>query len=93
MQKPRLERGYQTLKRSNLKNVFCRKIDRKIGQGQQFSYKNQTYVVDEDRSYACGKVWINEHIDGSTTHDIMGREVKVKEYSPEKRKEYLAIAA
>jgi hypothetical protein len=88
-----VEPAYQTLKRSNLENIFCRKIDRKIGLGQQFSYKNQMFIIDEDLSYACGRVWINEHIDGTTSYDIMGREVKVKKYSPAKRKDHLAIAA
>jgi len=88
-----VEPAYQTLKRHNLKNIFCRKTPRKIGQGQQFSYQNKLFIINEDRSYAYRRVWINEHLDGTTTYDIMGREVKVKEYSPTKRKEHLSIAA
>ena len=88
-----VEPAYQKLKRSNLENIFCKKFPRSIGLAQQFSYGNEIFVIDEERQYKMGTIWVNEHIDGSTTHDVMGREVKVKKYSPEKRKDHLAIAA
>ena len=88
-----IEPAYQILKRNNLENIFCKKTHRKIGSGQQFSYNNNLYIIDEETSYAYRRVWVNEHIDGSTSYDIMGREVKVKKYTPNKRNDHLFIAA
>ena len=38
-------------------------------------------------------VWINEHIDGATSFDIMNKRVKVEKMISKKRKDYLDLAA
>lgn len=58
--------------------IFCKKERRKIGVGNVFSYENVTWLIDEKRCYRGREVYINTHIDGSQSFDIMGREVKPK---------------
>jgi hypothetical protein len=71
--------------------VFCMKENRKIGNGNTFSWGGQSYIVDENRSYKYRVVNINTHYDNSTTFDIMGKKIKVKPYVPVPRE--LSMAA
>ena len=57
--------------------VFCIKNRRKISGAHTFSWEGNYYVIDEDRDYRFRTININNHIDGSTSFDIMGRKVKV----------------
>lgn len=78
---------------SDLDLIFCRKEKRKIGKGEQFSYGGEIFIVDEERDYRFRSIWINQHIDGTTSYDILGKRIKVKKYTPEKRGNYLKLAA
>lgn len=88
-----LESMYENVNDKNLDLVFCKKVKRKIGGGHQFSFEGQAYIIDSERDYRYRSININKHIDGSTSYDIMGKIVKVKKYSPEKRKTEISLAA
>ncbi len=64
----------------DLELIFCRKEQRKINEGQVFSYGGRMYFVDEKTNHAHRLVNINTHLGGKISFDIMGRVIKVKEY-------------
>jgi hypothetical protein len=61
----------------NLKNILCRKEQRKINPGNSFSYKNVKFVIQGVKDYRFRTISINDHIDGTTSYDIMGTIVSV----------------
>lgn len=73
-----LDKAYRRNVFGKLDFIFCKKERRKIGVGNVFSYENVTWLIDEKRCYRGREVYINTHIDGSQSFDIMGREVKPK---------------
>mgnify|MGYP003951940967 CR=1 FL=1 len=87
------ENAFENVDDKDLDLIFCRKEKRKVGNAMQFSYGGDMYVVDEDRNYRYRSIWINEHIDGTISHDIIGKKVKVKKCSIKKRKDHLTLAA
>lgn len=66
--------------------IFCRKEQRKVVNGNVFSYNGSSWVIDEKFNYDHRLVNINTHLDGSTSFDIMGKVVKVSKIT---RKRYL----
>jgi len=73
------QKGYRELNK-DLKNIFCIKENRKISNGNTFSWNGQCYVVDEVRSYKFRTININTHYSGEITFDIMGKEVSVRHH-------------
>ncbi len=65
--------------------IFCRKEQRKINEGQVFSYGGDLHFVDEKTNHAHRLVNINTHLDGKVSFDIMGRVVSVKKLKKETR--------
>lgn len=59
----------------NLDLIFCKKVQRKIMNGNVFSWENVTWVVDEVKSYSGREINVNSHLDGSYSFDLMGRKV------------------
>jgi len=62
----------------NLDLIFCKKIQRKIMNGNVFSWDNVTWVIDEVKSYSGRQININTHLDKSYSFDIMGRKIHCK---------------
>lgn len=71
---------------ADLDIIFCRKEQRKIMNGNYFSYQNKHWLITENHNYNHRQVNINTHLDGSKSFDIMGRIVRVEKIS---RKRYL----
>lgn len=76
--------------RDNLDEVFCIKENRKISNGNTFSWNSQVYIVDENRSYKFRTIHINTHYSGDITFDIMGKTLNVRPYIPVPRENSLA---
>jgi len=83
--------AYSVIER-NLDDIFCKKTDRKIGLGGQFSYNGKLYVV-KNLKYKCGTVWILEHIDGRTSYQIMHQDIEVEKYTPKRKNNIYPMAA
>ena len=62
----------------NLDLIFCKKIQRKIMNGNVFSWDNVTWVIDDVKSYSGREININIHLNGSYSFDIMGRKIHCK---------------
>lgn len=62
----------------NLDLIFCKKIQRKIMNGNVFSWDNITWVVDDIKSYSGREINVNMHLNGTYSFDIMGRKVQCK---------------
>lgn len=62
----------------NLDLIFCKKIQRKIMNGNVFSWENVTWVINEVKSYSGREINVNTHLDGSYSFDIMGRKLLCK---------------
>jgi hypothetical protein len=86
------ESAYKDSTRYDLDSIFCKKIDRKIGIGGQFSYKNQTYIV-KNLKYKCGRIWILEYLNGEIKYQIMNRFVEVEKYTPRRKNNIYPMAA
>jgi transposase-like protein len=66
--------------------IFCRKEQRKIMNGNYFSYENKHWLITEKHNYNHRQVNINTHLDRSRSFDIMGKVVRVEKIT---RKAYL----
>ena len=62
----------------NLDLIFCKKIQRKIMNGNVFSWDNVTWVIDKVKSYSEREININTHHGASYSFDIMGRKIHCK---------------
>jgi hypothetical protein len=62
----------------NLDLVFCKKVRRKVMEGNVFSWENVTWVIDEKKSYSGREINVNTHLNGSYSFDLMGRKVQCK---------------
>jgi hypothetical protein len=72
------EKAYMQNVFGDLELIFCRKEQRKVVNGNCFSYGNVQYVITEKFNYDHRLVNINTHLDGSQSFDIMGRLVFVE---------------
>lgn len=79
------ENAYRKNIFGNLDLIFCKKLTRKIGSGNTFSWQHETWILEEKNNYANRVVNINTHLDGSYSFDIMGRKVQAKFKAPERR--------
>ena len=84
--------AYRAIGIHNLDSIFCKKYSRKIGNGGDFSYESCIYVI-KNLQYKCGIIWILEHLDGTTTYQIMNREVIVEKYAPKRKNNIYPIVA
>lgn len=66
--------------------IFCRKEQRKVVNGNVFSFDSHHWVIDEKWNYNHRIVNVNTHLDGTRSFDIMGKVVKVSKIS---RKSFL----
>lgn len=62
----------------NLDLIFCKKIQRKIMNGNVFSWENVTWVIDDVKSYSGREINVNMHLNGTYSFDLMGRKVHCK---------------
>lgn len=62
----------------NLDIIFCKKVQRKIGSGNVFSWEGVGWVIDEKTDYKGRYININIHLNGETSFDIMGRKTKCR---------------
>jgi len=83
------DKAYMELK-ENLDDIFCIKEDRKISNGNTFSWNSKVYIVDEEQSYKFRTVHINTHYSGEITFDIMGKRINVRPYLPQSSANKLA---
>lgn len=67
--------------------IFCRKEQRKVKNGNVFSYDGKMWLIDEKFNYDHRLVNINTHLEGGQSFDIMGKSVVVKEL--DKKTNYL----
>ena len=88
-----VELAYKKVSFTDLDLIFGRKTKIKIGGGMQFSHSGKTFMVDEDRDYRFRRIWVNEHIDGSISYDIMNKRVKVIKHEVHSRTDHLQDAA
>lgn len=72
------ESAYRKNVFGNLDIIFCKKIQRKIMNGNVFSWENVTWVIDSVKSYSGREINVNIHLDGSYSFDLMGRKVQCK---------------
>lgn len=74
----------------NLKNIFCRKEQRKISASHSFSWNGETYVIKtpEPRDFRFRTINVNTHMDGSTDFDIRGLPIEAKPYQPQTSNNY-----
>lgn len=75
------ESHFKSVLNSNLDNIFCKKMRRKITSANSFSLDGQTHIVDENENYKYRTININTHIDQSVSYDISGRPIAVKKAS------------
>ncbi len=62
----------------DLELIFCKKEQRKVVNGNCFSFENQPWLIAEKYDYNHRLVNINTHLDGSRSFDIMGKVVRVE---------------
>jgi transposase len=79
------EKAYRKNIFGNLDIIFCKKLPRKIGPGNTFSWQGETWVLEEKYSYANRIININTHLNNSNSFDIMGRKVHAKFKAAERR--------
>jgi hypothetical protein len=72
------ESAYRKNVFGNLDLIFCKKIQRKVMNGNVFSWDNVTWVIDDEKSYSGREININTHLNGSYSFDIMGRKILCK---------------
>lgn len=72
------ESAYRKNVFGNLDLIFCKKIQRKVMNGNVFSWDNVTWVIDEIKSYSGREININTHLNGTYSFDIMGRKIPCK---------------
>lgn len=78
--------GYVPNVFGDLDLIFCKKEQRKVLNGNYFSFENKHWSICEKHNYDHRKVNINTHLDGSRSFDIMGRVIRVECIS---RKQFL----
>ncbi len=72
----------------NLDLIFCKKEQRKIMNGNLFSWNSVTWMIDEKTNYSGRQININTHINGDTSFDIMGRKTKCRIYLKKRLSDY-----
>lgn len=79
------EKAYRKNIFGNLDLIFCKKLRRKIGSGNTFSWEGGTWILKEKNNYANRIININTHLNGSYSFDIMGRKVLATFKAAERR--------
>lgn len=72
------EKAYRKNVFGNLDLIFCKKIQRKVMNGNVFSWENATWVIDDVKSYSGREINVNIQLDGTYSFDLMGRKVQCK---------------
>lgn len=80
-----MEKAYRKNIFGNLDLIFCKKLPRKIGSGNTFSWQGETWILQEKHNYANRIININTHLNGSYSFDIMGRKVQAQFKASERR--------
>jgi transposase-like protein len=62
----------------DLDMILCKKEIRKVANGNTFSWKGHTWLLDGSTNYYNRKLNINTHLDGTNSFDILGRKVKAR---------------
>lgn len=70
----------------DLELILCRKEQRKVLNGNVFSFEGNHWVIEENFNYDHRQVNINTHLDGARSFDIMGKIVRVSKIT---RKRFL----
>lgn len=82
------EKAYRKNIFGNLDLIFCKKEQRKIMNGNLFSWNNVTWIIEDKRSFSGRQININTHINGDTSFDIMGRKTKCRVYLKKRLSDY-----
>lgn len=69
------EKAYRKNVFGRLDLILCKKERRKINIGNVFSYNSVTWLIDKKKCYRGREVNINTHVDGSSSFDIMGKQI------------------
>lgn len=72
------ESAYRKNVFGNLDLIFCKKIQRKVMNGNVFSWDNVTWVIDDVKNYSGREINVNMHLNGTYSFDLMGRKVHCK---------------
>ena len=72
------ESAYRKNVFGNLDLIFCKKLPRKVMNGNVFSWENVTWVIDDVKSYSGREINVNIHLNGTYSFDLMGRKVHCK---------------
>lgn len=64
--------------------ILCRKEQRKVLNGNIFSYDGKIWVIEENFNYDHRLVNVNTHLDGSMSFDIMGKVIRVSKITRKK---------
>jgi len=67
------ESHFKQTTHENLDTIFCKKTKRKIGQGNNFSFGAETYILKTKQNLKHRSININTHIDGTRSFDVCGR--------------------
>jgi transposase len=76
----------------DLRNIFCVKETRKISGAHQFSYGNETYLVERTQDYRFRTVQILSYEDGKKEFEIHGKKVQVSKINRDQT-EIVKVAA
>lgn len=82
------KKAYRANVFGDLDLIFCKKEQRKIMNGNLFSWNSVTWVIDEKTSYNGRQININTHLNGDTSFDIMGRKTKCRVYLRNRLSDY-----
>jgi transposase InsO family protein len=69
------EKAYLPYVFEDLELVFCKKYERKVAQGNTFSWDGKLWIINGNRRYDYRILNVNAHLDGTTSFDIMGKVV------------------
>ena len=69
----------------DLELVFCKKYERKVAQGNTFSWDGKLWIINGNKRYDYRILNVNAHLDGSTSFDIMGKVVTASIFEKAKK--------
>jgi transposase len=69
--------AFRQVQPESLRDVFCIKENRKIGNGNVFSFGNEHFVVQEQRNLKFRTITIRTHYDGTVDYEVYGKKVPV----------------
>lgn len=84
------ESAYRKNVFGNLDNIFCKKVERKITEGNIFSWEGVYWQIENFQNLKGRRINVNIKLNGSYSFDVMGKEMKCKISNQMGMKEYRA---